>query len=249
MRLDVFLTPLGLVPGDLAGRTVLVLDVLRATTTTCAAMHAGARAVAPVADPDDAIRLAQTLGPDTVLAGERGAVRIPGFHLGNSPLEMSPDAVGGRTVVMCTTNGTRALLAAEGARSALPAAAANLAAAGAAARAAWEADRDLAILCAGREGRFALEDAYAAGRFVLAALGGRRLRRGLNDAALMALDLVRRYGDRWERPLGLSAAGRDLAALGYGADVAAAADPDRWPVLLEFRDRRVRVAPPEERAA
>ncbi len=57
MRLDVFLTPLGLTPGDLAGRPVLVLDVLRATTTMCAAMHAGARAIVPVADPEDARRL------------------------------------------------------------------------------------------------------------------------------------------------------------------------------------------------
>lgn len=249
MRLDVFLTPLGLAPGDLAGRPVLVVDVLRATTTMCAALHAGARAVVPVAEPEDARRLAQDLGPDAVLAGERGAVRIPGFQLGNSPLEMTPDAVAGRTVVMCTTNGTRALLAVHGAAAAWPAAAANLTAAGTAARAAWERDRDLAIVCAGRAGQPGLDDTYAAGQLVVAALGGRRARRGLNDAALMAVDLVRRYGARWARPLGLSAAGRDLARQGFGADVAAAAEPDRWPVPLEFRDRRVVVAPEGARAA
>lgn len=249
MRLDVFLTPLGLTPGDLAGRTVLVLDVLRATTTMCAAMHAGARAIVPVADPEDARRLAGDLGPDALLAGERGTERIPGFHLGNSPLEMTPEAVGGRTLVMCTTNGTGALLAAQGAGAAWPAAGANFSAVGAVARAAWEGDRDLAILCAGRAGLCSLDDAYVAGRFVVAALGGRRLRRGLNDGALMALDLVRRYGDRWHRPLALSAAGRDLAAHGFGGDVAAAAEPDRWPALLQFRDRRVLPAGSEERAA
>ncbi len=249
MRLDVFLTPLGLTPGDLAGRTVLVLDVLRATTTMCAAMHAGARAIVPVADPEDARRLAEGLGPDAVLAGERGAQRIPGFHLGNSPLEMTRDAVGGRTLVMCTTNGTGALLATQGARATWPAAAANFTAASAVARAAWERDRDLVILCAGRGGLCSLDDAYAAGRFTVAALGGRGLRRGLNDGALVALDLVRRHGERWGRPLALSAAGRDLAAQGFGDDVAAAAEPDRWPVLLQFRDRRVLAAGPEERAA
>ncbi len=249
MRLDVFLAPHGLAPGDLAGRTVLVVDVLRATTTMCAAIHAGARAIVPVPDAEEARRLAQGLGPEAVLAGERGGLRIPGFHLGNSPLEMTPDAVGGRTVVMCTTNGTGALLAAQAAGLVIPAAAANLTLAGQAARAAWEGGRDVAILCAGREGRFSLDDAYAAGRFVGFALGGRRHRKGLNDAALMAVDLVRRYGERWERPLGLSTAGRDLVALGLGADVAAAALPDRWPVLLHYRDRRVVPVPPEERAA
>lgn len=250
MRLDVFLSPLGLAPADLAGRTVFLLDVLRATTTMCAAAHAGARAIVPVAEPEEAIRLAQTLGPDeSVLAGERGCERIPGFQLGNSPLEMLADRVAGRTVVMCTTNGTRAFVAAQGARVVYPAAASNLSLAGAAARAAWEADRDLAVLCAGRVGAPSLDDAYAAGRLVERALGGRRARRGLNDAALMALDLVRRYGDRWVRPLQLSAGGRELAAKGFGADLAAAAEQDRWPVLLQYRDRRVLAVTAGERAA
>ena len=140
-------------------------------------------------------------------------------------------------------------LAAQGAATVLPAAAANLSLAGAVARSAWERSRDLVILCAGREGQPSLDDTYAAGRFALLALGGRRLRRGLNDGALLAVDLVRRYGERWARPLALSAAGRDLARQGFGEDLTAAAEPDRWPVLLQYRDRRVVAARPEEQAA
>jgi len=98
------------------------------------------------------------------------------------------------------------------------------------------------VLCAGREGAFSLDDAYAAGRLVASALGDGPARRGLNDAALAALDLVRRYGERWERPLRRSRAGRELVRLGFGADIAAAARTDAYPVLAQFHERRVTLA-------
>ena len=96
-------------------------------------------------------------------------------------------------------------------------------------------------ICAGRENNFSLDDAYCAGRLVLAALGGRRMRRGLNDAALGAMDLVRRYGERWERALSASRAGRDLTRLGLRDDLLDAARKDAYPVLAQYHDRRVTV--------
>ena len=115
MKLDVVFTPLGLAPGDVAGRTVLVVDALRATTTICVALHHGAREVIVAVDAEDATRLAHTLDKsDVLLAGERNCVQIPGFQLGNSPSEMTVAAVHGKTLVMTTTNGTRALLALRG---------------------------------------------------------------------------------------------------------------------------------------
>ena len=123
------------------------------------------------------------------------------------------------------------------------AAASNLSAAGRKAQEVWERDRDLLIICAGRENGFALDDAYCAGRLVVAALGGRKRRKGLNDSAVAALDLVRRYGVGWDRPLRISRAGQNLAALGLKNDVVDAARPDAYPVLLQFHDRRVTIAP------
>lgn len=244
MKLDVVFTPLGLAPGDVAGRTVLVVDVLRATTTICAALHHGAKAVVVAADIEDATRLAHTLDKrDVLLAGERNCVRIPGFQLGNSPDEMSPDQVRGKTLVMTTTNGTRALLATGGAREVVVASAVNLSAAAAVASAALEAEGDLLILCAGRDHGFGMDDAYVAGRLAVAALGGRRTRKGLNDAALVSVDMVRRYGDRIERVFALSHAGRDLAALGLGADVMAASRVDSHPVAPRYHDRRIALRP------
>src|ERR671928_211304 len=70
----------------------------------------------PVASTEEALRLAQTIGSaDVLLAGEKDCVRIPGFHLGNSPLEMTESAVRGKTLIVTTTNGTKALLACQGA--------------------------------------------------------------------------------------------------------------------------------------
>jgi len=240
MKLDVFFTPAVLAPHEVAGRAVFVVDVLRTTTVICAALYHGARGVVPVSSVEEASRLAQTLGPEGVLmTGERNSEPIEGFALGNSPLEMVESKVRGKTLVMTTSNGTAALLAAQGAAGVYVAAAANLTLAGARAREILVERRDLVILCAGKESRFGLDDAYAAGRLAMLALGGRRRRKGLNDAALAAVDLVRRYGARWERPLALSAAGRQLAALGRQADVLDAAREDAYPVLPVLHDRRI----------
>jgi 2-phosphosulfolactate phosphatase len=240
MKLDVVFSAAGLTPGEVHGRTVFVIDILRAGTTMCAALHHGARAVVPVASTEEALRLAQTLGSDQcVLAGERNAIPIPGFALGNSPREMQPDLVRGKTVVMTTSNGTGALLAVANAPQVYLACAANFSLASAAAQEAWSRQQELLVVCAGREQRFSLDDAYCAGRLVEVALGGGGGRKGLNDGAIATLDLVRRYGRRWERPLAASRAGRELTELGMADDIADAARVDAYPVLAQFQNRRV----------
>jgi 2-phosphosulfolactate phosphatase len=243
MTLDVVFTPAGLTAGEVQGRVVCVVDVLRAATTVCAALHHGARAVIPVASPEEALRLAQTLGGETLLAGERNCLRIEGFALGNSPAEMTFGAVRGKTILLTTTNGTGALLATTGAAAVYLGGAVNFTAATRRLREAWRASDPILVVCAGRELRFALDDAYTAGRLVEAAIDGDPDRARLNDAALAALDLARRYGARWLRPLGWSQGGRDLAAVGLAADIALAATVDAFPVLPRFSDRRITAAP------
>jgi len=243
MKLDVVFTPAGLTPTEVQGRTAFVIDILRATTAMCAALNHGAKALIPVASTEEALRLAQTIGSaDVLLAGEKDCVRIPGFHLGNSPLEMTEAAVRGKTLIVTTTNGTKALLACQGAAAVYAACAANLTVAAEKAQEQLERDGDLLIVCAGRSGAFSLDDAYCAGRLAAAALGGLKPRRGLNDAGIASLDLVRRYGDRWERPLTYSRAGRELIKLGFRDDVLDAARLDAYPVLAHFHERRVTLA-------
>ena len=244
MRLDVYFAPAGLAPAEVQGRTAFAIDILRATTAMCAALHHGAKAIIPVASAEEALRLAQTIGSaDVLLAGEKDCLPIPGFHLGNSPLEMTEIMVRGKTIVVTTTNGTKALLACQGAAAAHPVAAANLTLAVGRAREALEREGHLLVVCAGRDGAFSLDDAYCAGRLLSGVLGDTRPRRGLNDAAIASLDLVRRYGERWDRPLRRSRAGRELLRLGFRADLADAGRLDAYPVLGYFHDRRVTLAP------
>jgi 2-phosphosulfolactate phosphatase len=243
MRLDVVFSPTGLTSAEVQGRTAFVIDILRATTSICAALHHGAKALIPVASTEEALRLAQTIGSDDVLlAGEKNCVRIPGFQLGNSPLEMTELTVRGKTVIVTTTNGTKALLACQGAAAVYGACAVNLSVSAEKAREALERDERILIVCAGRDGSFSLDDAYCAGRLAAAALGEPRSRRGLNDAAIASLDLVRRYGDDWHRPLRSSRAGRELIKLGFRDDVLDAARLDAYPVLAHFHERRVTLA-------
>jgi 2-phosphosulfolactate phosphatase len=244
MRIDVAFTPTGLNPTEVHGRTIFVVDILRATTVMCAALNNGARAIIPVASTEEALRLAETIGKtDVLLAGEKNCLRIPGFHLGNSPLEMSESAVRGKTIIVTTSNGTKALLACQGSGLVYPAAAANLTVAAERAREAVESGQNVLIVCAGRGGAFALDDAYCAGRLLSATLGEGKGRRGLNDAAIVSLDLVKRYGNGWERPLLRSRGGRELIKLGFRADVEDAARIDAYPVLAQFHERRVTLAP------
>jgi len=249
VRLDVVYAPIAVTPADVAGRTVVVVDILRATTSIAVALANGAKAVLPAASTEEALRIAQNLERDAVvLAGERKSVRIEGFALGNSPAEFTAAAVGGKTIVMTTSNGTQALIAAQGAREVIAAAAVNFSVVVARARAALEENGDLMILCAGGDKQYALEDAFAAGRLTKVLLPEGPLKRAdLNDGAVAALELARHYGERWARALRSSAHGRELAELGFRADVDACAAQDSHPVLPLYADRRITAhRPPNE---
>jgi 2-phosphosulfolactate phosphatase len=243
MKLTVNFTPLGLKPHDIAGKPVLVIDVLRCSTTIVSALANGARAVVPVLSGDEALRLARELERDTVvLCGERKLEPIPGFDLGNSPQEMTADVVAGKTLVMATTNGTAAIVAAEPGTPVFIGAATNFSAAVEEVRRVLHEHGELTILCSGRERSFALEDAYAAGRFCEAVMPDAHRRSGeLNDAAIAALELVRRYGDKWRRAVTASAAAEALKAAGYRDDIVVATEVDMHTIVPRYHDRMVKL--------
>src|SRR5947208_10202296 len=104
-------------PPELRGGVAVVIDVLRATSTIVHALAAGAQALIPCCEIDEARRIAATFPPGTaLLGGERRGVMIPGFDLGNSPGDYTAEVVGGKIVVFTTTNGTGALFRAREAR-------------------------------------------------------------------------------------------------------------------------------------
>jgi 2-phosphosulfolactate phosphatase len=191
---DVVFTP----DGAGAAPTGIVIDVIRATSTICQALASGYSRVFCAAEVEEARALRDMLG-EGVLGGERKAVRIPGFDLGNSPLEYLEPA--GTTLVLSTTNGTRAVVAAaERCERVLVASLLNLTAVVGAARAAGQ---DALVVCAGVQGTLALDDAYVAGRIVELLAWDR------TDAA----DTAARFVTTWsgaEEALRASKSGRNL---------------------------------------
>ena len=165
-----------------AAPTGIVIDVLRATSTIAQALSVGYRRVLCVPEIEQARALRAEL-PDSIVGGERDAIRIEGFDVGASPREfLDPRA---ETLILSTTNGTRTIVtAAERCEEVLLGSLLNLAAVAAAV---LQRGEDVAILCAGYKGAFALDDTYCAGRFVQL-LDGER-----TDAAVAADVIANAY--------------------------------------------------------
>lgn len=237
MKIDVGFSIDGLGDRDLAGSTVVVIDVIRATTCLVEALASGASGVYPTGSTEEAVKLLQSIGrDDTLLCGERKGEKIEGYDLGNSPSEFRGDAVRGKRLIMNTTNGTRAFLAAEGADRILACAFTNL---GAVTVAVSAAER-VVVLCAGRSGAFALEDALCAGNLV------RRLRAAgtepfeLDDGARAAEVLADAFPATADT-LAMTSAARLLEGPGLAADVNDCARVDVHRVVPELVDRVLRV--------
>jgi 2-phosphosulfolactate phosphatase len=181
-----------------AAPTGIVIDVIRATSTICQALDSGYERVYCTAEIEEARQLRERLG-EGVLGGERSAVRIPGFDLGNSPREYLEPA--GETLILSTTNGTRAVVAAaERCERVLVASLLNLAAVVEEARRTGE---DAVVVCAGVQGTLALDDAFVAGR-ISELLGWRR-----TDAAEAAVRLAGTWGGA-DEAFRASKSGRNL---------------------------------------
>jgi 2-phosphosulfolactate phosphatase len=158
--LSVHAQPQDVPAADLAGSAVVVIDLLRASSTICQAIASGAREVVPFLEVDEALAAAEALGrADVVLGGERKGAKIPGFDLGNSPAEFTAEAVRGRRVFITTTNGTRALDHARLARRVLVGAFVNLSSI----VASIQDEPHVDILCAGTNGGATRDDILPAG--------------------------------------------------------------------------------------
>lgn len=245
MRIDVLFGPATVTPGLIGGRVVAVIDVLRASTTITVALANGARNVVPLESADDVItRAKQFERSDVRLAGERRMFPIPGFDLGNSPREMTREAVEGKTVLLTTSNGTAALLATSGARDIIVASYVNLTATATLLRTAARGETDVTLLCAGRERQFSLEDAACAGR-IARAVAKRVPRADLSDAAFACTVLDRKYGDRLDQLFADAEHGQALTDAGFAADLDVCAAVDSYPVIPVYSDRQITLLGPD----
>jgi len=248
VRVDVLFGSASVGPSDVAGKVVAVIDVLRASTSIATALSNGARAVIPLESSDEVITRAKAFERrDVKLAGERRMLPIPGFDLGNSPAEFTRETVEGKSVLMTTTNGTAAITNTQGARDVVIASYVNFTAVCTMLRTALRGGADIAIVCAGRERHFALEDAGCAGRYVNH-VSKRMTNITLNDAAQACALIDRKYGDGIVRLFDASEHGRSLREAGFGDDLAACAAVDSFPVIPLYQDRIItKLGPDRER--
>jgi 2-phosphosulfolactate phosphatase len=193
--LEVFFTPaeFATLPNrDLSDTTCVVFDVLRATSTMITALGNGAQAILPVEEISEALA-ARRQRPDVLLAGERDGLRIgpdlargATFDLGNSPREFASSVVKGKTIVMTTTNGTRALNACRGARQTFAGSFLNLEAT--AETVARSPSASILVVCSGTMDQTAFEDVLGAGA-LCDLLWVRHQEGSVADSAFMAREL------------------------------------------------------------
>lgn len=216
-QVSVAFTPALFAPGLMvSGECVVVIDTLRASTTIIAALLAGAREVIPVEDVEQAVAAAGELGTDrTLLGGERRGLKIDGFDLGNSPLEYTAEVVEGKTILLTTTNGTRALRAASAAHTVLCGTLLN---ADSVARFCSELDQNVTLLCAGTNGGFSMDDAIAAGG-IIDAMRARGMSLQLDDASVAAYELFDLNRTDLRAALEATGHGKRLMELGFGDDI------------------------------
>jgi 2-phosphosulfolactate phosphatase len=221
----------------LAGGLAVVVDVLRATTTIIHALAAGCPAVHPCAEVEEARQLAGRMRAGRVLlGGERGGVPLPGFDVGNSPREYTTQLCRGNTLVLTTSNGTRALLRAAEAERTILAAFVNYSAVCEQLR---QDPRPIHIVCAGTDGEVALEDTLLAGALVDYLCETTEIR--LNDSGRLAWDCFEHHGQVLLGALEISAGGAKLRALGYDDDIRAASQVDQFHLVPELRRDPLRV--------
>ncbi|HEX7056129.1 MAG TPA: 2-phosphosulfolactate phosphatase [Bacilli bacterium] len=213
MQIDVVGTVNEARSDDFYHKTVIVIDVLRATSTIATALEHGCAGIIPVETVSQAVKL-QT--GEYMLGGERFCKKLAGFDLGNSPLEYTREELAGKQVILTTTNGTRALQKSQKAENIL---AGSLLNASACAKAAVELKRDIVILCAGTLDMFSIEDGLCAG-FIVDEIG--RLvneQIALNDLGIAMRLACAQAKEAMEQILLESAHGKKLTKLGYRDDV------------------------------
>ncbi len=217
---------------QLRDKNVVVLDVLRASSTITVALNNGAREIIPVASIESAVKISGSLfGEVTLRGGERNGKTIEGFNLGNSPLEYNEAAVKGKSIIYCTTNGSVAMAKSRYARALVIGSFLNLTTVVDFIR---EENKDFLFICAGRLntiGNFSVEDAVCAGLMIQKLLKFESLELNLSDSAKAACALYKSFGRSILKMLKTSEHGKYLIEIGFADDLKICADVDSVPVL------------------
>ncbi|HYM20407.1 MAG TPA: 2-phosphosulfolactate phosphatase [Candidatus Kapabacteria bacterium] len=239
-KVKVYFSPANLDELLLRDKTIVVIDVLRASTTITYAMAAGAREIIPVESVAQAMKIVGNLfSTSTILCGERGGKRIEGFKLGNSPAEYTKDVVEGKSLILTTTNGAVALTKAKYARHCFVTSFVNLSASVKVLSELKDLEENgLTIICSGREEDFSIEDALCAGMLVKELSSPLKLE--LTDSARTVLSIAKQYKKDILKTMQESDHGKYLSSIGLGDDIVTASKIDSVPIVPVLEQTAIR---------
>jgi 2-phosphosulfolactate phosphatase len=229
MKIEVFFSPSQVDELFLRDKNVIVIDVLRASSSIATALMNGAREIIPVSTIESAVKISGNLFGDVVLrGGERNGKMIEGFNLGNSPSEYTPDAVKGKSIIFCTTNGSSAIVKSRYAKNLVVGGFINMTTV---IEFVKELNEDFYILCAGKQSLFCIEDSVCAGMIISLLMNDESISIELNDPAVAAAVLFKSMGKNLPRTVRATDHGKYLTEIGFKNDIKLCTDIDSVPVL------------------
>lgn len=231
--IDVFSSVQAFQEEELRGKSAVIIDVLRASSSIVTAIHNGAKKIIPVEDMSDAVKIARTMdNNDYLLCGEKDGSKIEGYHHGNSPLEYTPEAVKDKTLIFNTTNGTKAIKKASLANRIYIGTFLNQKSILSALK---EHDDEVVLICSGWRGRLALEDTMFAGSLIHKLCRG-KLPDNTKDGAKVAFGLFEKFGDALEETISKCDHAIRLRNLVSEEDIPFCCKVDKFDVLPGMKD-------------
>lgn len=216
MKVNVLLSPLNADDLYFTGKTTVVIDILRATSVIVTALGNGAREIIPVNTVDFAMKVSgNAFGGQTLLGGERNTKKIEGFALGNSPIEYNTETVKGKSIILYTTNGSKAIVRAKFSENLFICSFGNL---NAIAEHLVKLNKDVVILCSGTNGMFNLEDTICAGKLITEMLKMNE-EIELTDASNASVTLNKSFGKSLNKMLSQTEHGKLLIENGFSEDI------------------------------
>ena len=238
MKLDVLFSPVQADELLFTGKTTVVIDVLRASSTIIKALSNGAKEVVPVGTVEFAVKVSGGIfGGQTLLGGERNTKKIEGFALGNSPSEYNKDIVSGKTIVFYSTNGSSAIVKAKYSANLFICSFNNLKAI---ANHLIKVNEDTIVLCSGNNNFFSLEDTVCAGMLVNEIQVGNK-NVDLTDSSKSARILFKSFGKNILKFLSETDHGKLLIKNGFESDLKDCAELDNTEVIPYYSGNTLKV--------
>lgn len=243
MNVEIALLPNEILDKDISNHLVVIIDILRASSTIVTALSEGANSVIPVYSIEKAIKVSEDLCSKQVfLCGERNGLKLPGFCLGNSPLEYIGMHIKGKIIILSTTNGTKALQLSRKAAKVIIGCFLNI---GAVVSYCQNYNKNILMVCAGDRGNISLEDTVCAGmmKYLIENINDRKNSSLFsNDDGQIAYFLYRKFKDDLIKILETSIWGKKLKEKGFAKDLIFCAQKNLYKTVPALESDRLVVA-------